>query len=104
MCDQLNAGVLSCYGGPVPTPNIDRVAQEGVRLDHAVCPYPVCSPSRASMITGLYPHTHGIVHNVMRLDYPSVPSLELPDQPGNQSGSPGVYTLGVGHRDGPTTT
>lgn len=71
MCDQLNASVLSAYGGPVPTPHIDRLAREGVRFDNAVCTTPFCSPSRASLITGLYPHTHGIVYNVNRRDYPS---------------------------------
>lgn len=74
MCDQLNAAVLGCYGGPVPTPNIDRLAREGVRFDNAVCPTPFCSPSRASLITGLYPHKHGIVLNVNRRDYPAYDS------------------------------
>ncbi len=72
MCDQLNAWVLSCYGGPVPTPNLDRLAQEGVRFTDVICTMPLCSPSRASMITGMYPHSHGIVHNVNRRDYPAI--------------------------------
>ncbi|MFQ6130445.1 MAG: sulfatase [Armatimonadota bacterium] len=63
MCDQLTASCLGCYGGPVPTPNIDRIAQEGVRFDNATCPTPFCSPSRASFVNGLYPHAHGIVLN-----------------------------------------
>lgn len=74
MCDQLNASVLGCYGGDVPTPNINRIAHEGVRFDNAVCPTPFCSPTRASIITGLYPHAHGIVTNVNRRDYPVIPS------------------------------
>lgn len=72
MCDQLNARVLGCYGGPVPTPNIDRIAREGVLFRNASCPLPVCSPSRATIVTGLYPHSHGITYNVMRRDYPMV--------------------------------
>ena len=72
MCDQLNAGVLGCYGGPVPTPNIDRLAGEGVLFTDATCPTPFCSPSRASLITGLYPHAHGIVCNINRRDYPAI--------------------------------
>ncbi|MHC4116346.1 MAG: sulfatase family protein [Planctomycetota bacterium] len=63
MCDQLSAHALSCYGGPVPTPNIDRIAQGGVRFDQATCVTPYCSPTRASLITGMYPHAHGIVLN-----------------------------------------
>lgn len=72
LCDQLNARVLGCYGGPVPTPHIGRIAREGVVFTDAVCPTPYCSPSRAAMITGLYPHTHGINYNVNRRDYPAI--------------------------------
>lgn len=69
MCDQLNSSLLSCYGGPVPTPNIDSLAQKGVLFNEATCPYPLCTPSRASFITGLYPHSHGLVHNCFLADY-----------------------------------
>lgn len=72
MCDQLTASMLSVYGGPVATPNLDRLAARGVRFDNATCPTPFCSPSRASLITGLYPHTHGIRTNVNSRDYPAI--------------------------------
>ena len=72
MCDQLNARVMSVYGGPVETPNVERIARRGTVFVGATCPTPVCSPSRASLVTGTYPHTHGIVRNVMRVDYPAV--------------------------------
>jgi arylsulfatase A-like enzyme len=72
LCDQLNAGVLGCYGGPVPTPHIDCLAREGVRFENAVCPTPFCSPTRASIVLGQYPHTHGIVTNINRRDYPAI--------------------------------
>ncbi len=74
MCDQLSAGVLECYGGQARSPNISRIASDGAMFTNAICPYPICSPSRASMITGKAPHSHGITHNVNRLDYPSIPS------------------------------
>ncbi len=77
MCDQLRADVLGCYGGAVPTPPLDRLAREGARFTEAICPLPVCSPSRASIITGMYPHHHGIVHNVNRRDYPAIPSTPV---------------------------
>ncbi len=64
MCDQLTAGALSCYGGPVQTPSIDQIAKHGVRFTQATCTTPYCSPTRASLITGMYPHAHGIVLNV----------------------------------------
>lgn len=76
VCDQLNPRVLSCYGGPVATPHIDRIAAEGVRFDGATCPTPFCSPTRASIITGKYPHAHGITTNVGRLVRPQRPEQE----------------------------
>ena len=72
MCDQLCCSVLESYGGGADTPNIRKIAENGMVFDSAYCQTPVCSPSRASIITGRYPHNHGIVGNVMRIDYPAV--------------------------------
>ncbi|MDX1982049.1 MAG: sulfatase-like hydrolase/transferase [Bryobacteraceae bacterium] len=71
LCDQLNASATGLYGGPVSTPNLERLARNGVVFNQATCPTPFCSPSRASIVTGLYPHSHGVVHNLMRKDYPT---------------------------------
>jgi len=61
--DDLNNSV-GCYGHPlVKTPNIDRLAARGVRFEHAYCQYPLCGPSRNSMLTGLYPNSTGILRN-----------------------------------------
>ncbi|HHY82443.1 MAG TPA: sulfatase-like hydrolase/transferase [Clostridiales bacterium] len=70
MCDQLNAGVLSCYGGPVKALNLERLASAGVVFENAFCTTPICTPTRASILTGKYPHNHGIVGNVWRNEYP----------------------------------
>jgi len=48
-------------GSPCMTPNFDRLAGQGVRFGRAYCATPVCSPSRASLMTGLLPHNHGVL-------------------------------------------
>ena len=55
--DDLTATAVSSYGNKVcKTPNIDKLASEGVRYTKAYCQYPVCGPSRASFMSGYYPH------------------------------------------------
>jgi N-sulfoglucosamine sulfohydrolase len=52
---------LSPYGQSVPTPNLQRLAQEGTIFRKAFSAAPTCSPSRAALLTGLYPHSSGML-------------------------------------------
>ena len=55
-------GKLVQPGHPCRTPNFARVAAHGIRFDTAYTPSPTCSPARASLMTGLLPHNHGVLH------------------------------------------
>ena len=56
--------MLGCYGhSEMHTPNIDRIAEQGTLFNRAYCQYPLCSPSRTSMITGLRPETTDVLNN-----------------------------------------
>ena len=58
--DDLTSTALSCYGNEVcHTPNIDRIAEHGVRFTRAYCQGTYCGPSRASFMSGYYPHAIG---------------------------------------------
>ncbi len=52
VADDLRADLLSVYGGPVPTPNLERLAARGCRFDRVVCGYPICHVSRTEILTG----------------------------------------------------
>ena len=77
-----NGPELGCYGdASARTPNLDRLAGEGIRFDRAFVPQAGCSQSRASFLTGLYPHQHGQIglatwgFRMYRKDTPNLPSL-----------------------------
>lgn len=52
---------LGCYGRNAPSPNLDELSEGGVKFTQAFCTAPQCSPSRASLLTGLMPHRHGLI-------------------------------------------
>lgn len=60
LADDLGFGDLSCYGSEISTPNLDAMAEAGVKLHHFYSASPVCSPSRAALMTGRYPTRVGV--------------------------------------------
>ena len=70
---------LGCTGHPVArTPHIDRIAREGMLFANCFVSTPLCSPSRASFLTGLYAHSHRVINN---------------DRPGNEIVGHTLYTF-----------
>jgi arylsulfatase A len=60
LCDDLGFGDLECYGSKIKTPNLNRMAAEGIRFTNFCAADPVCSPSRAALLTGRYPARVGV--------------------------------------------
>ncbi len=68
MTDSTRFDMVGCYGYPdMKTPNIDALAESGVRFEHAYTTQPVCGPARSCLFTGLYPHENGMLGNCMPL-------------------------------------
>ena len=67
MTDQMQGRVLE-PDHPCRTPNFDRLAARGVRIERAYTPNAVCSPARASLMTGLLPHNHGVLYVTHTVD------------------------------------
>ena len=81
--DQQRPDTIGAYGNPhVHTPHLDRLVEQSICFEQAYCAQPVCAPARATALTGLYPHTHGVVSNGIPLD-PAVPvdCRATPDRP-----------------------
>jgi len=57
--DQQHWNTIGAFQPEISTPNLDRLVREGTTFDRAYCPNPTCTPSRASIVTGMYPSQHG---------------------------------------------
>jgi len=70
--DQLRHDTLGCYGAPIcQTPHLDALAQQGVRFTQAITNTSICTPARASLLTGMAPFRHGLLANFERnIGYP----------------------------------
>ena len=61
MSDDHASHAMSCYGSRInQTPNLDRIADEGMRFDNVFCTNSICTPSRAAILTGTYNHVNGV--------------------------------------------
>ncbi len=98
--DQMRASAMGCDGNQdVKTPNIDRLASEGVRFPRTYANVPVCCPARAILMTGTYPHVNGMIANDLRLRAEQVTIAEILAQAGYRTGFIGKWHLDGGPRD-----
>ncbi len=64
LCDDIRWNALGCMGHPyLRTPHIDSLAESGMLFENSFCTTSLCSPSRASILSGLYAHAHGVTNN-----------------------------------------
>jgi arylsulfatase A-like enzyme len=96
--DQQRPDTIGAYGNPaIRTPHLDRLAASGALFAHAYCAQPICSPSRASVLTGVYPHTHGVIENNVPLPPTPLTLAELLRPAGYVCGYVGKWHLGREH-------
>jgi arylsulfatase A-like enzyme len=93
--DEQRPDTIAAYGNPqIRTPHLDRLAAGGTLFEAAYCTAPLCTPSRGSVVTGTYPHTHGARHNNIPLPA-SVPTVaEVLTAQGYRCGYAGKWHLG----------
>jgi arylsulfatase A-like enzyme len=97
--DQLRGQALGCLGDPnVHTPNIDRLAAEGLTFRNTFANTPVCCPARANMLTGRYAHKNGMVANDLRLRENEVTYSQLLRNASYRTGFIGKWHLDGGPR------
>lgn len=94
MTDDHAAHMLSCYGSPIAsTPNLDRIATEGIRFTNAFCTNSLCGPSRATLLTGKYSHKNGKRDNIVEFDGSQQTFPKLLRQAGYQTAMIGKWHL-----------
>jgi len=104
--DDLGYGDLSCYGGEIPTPNIDQIAGDGIRFTDFYVSAPVCTPSRYSLLTGCYPNRslHGLdgvlfPYDTGHLDESEITIAEVLKSNGYHTAIIGKWHLGLAEKE-----
>lgn len=97
--DQMRAQAMGCMGNPdVKTPNLDRLASQGVLFENHFANSPVCCPARAIILTGKYAHANGMIANDLRLRESETSVAEVFGEAGYRTGFVGKWHLDGGPR------
>ena len=103
MSDDHAAHAMSCYGSRInSTPNIDRIAEGGMILDNCFCTNSICTPSRATILTGKYSHLNGVKTLGDKLDGRQQTVAKVLQSGGYQTAMIGKWHLGHGGLNDPT--
>jgi arylsulfatase A-like enzyme len=103
MSDDHAAHAMSCYGSRINrTPNLDRIADGGMRFDNCFCTNSICTPSRATILTGTYNHVNGVTTLATPMDNRLQTYPKLLQQAGYQTAIFGKWHLGLGPEHCPT--
>lgn len=103
MSDDHASHAMSCYGSRInETPQLDRIAHNGLRLDNCFCTNSICAPSRATILTGLYNHKNGVETLREKFDGRQQTVAKLLQGAGYQTAMIGKWHLGHGGVHDPT--
>ncbi len=103
MTDDHASHAMSCYGSRInQTPNLDRIANEGMRFDNCFCTNSICTPSRATILAGTYNHINGVTTLATPMDNETLTFPKILQDAGYQTAVFGKWHLGTGPKHCPT--